>query len=213
LTEETAIKAKNDGVKQFIYMSSAIVYGDSSGIGKSKIITRDTVPAPANCYGDSKLQAENRILPLNNADFKVVILRPPMIYGKGCKGNYAVLAKYAQKLPMCPYIKNERSMLYIDNLCEFVRLMVQNNEHSVFWPQNSEYVCTSEMVRDIAAAHNKKIRLLKGFGWALKLLGQVSGIVNKAFGSLVYEKEMSCYKEKYVHIDLEKSIAETELEQ
>ena len=100
LTEETAKKAKAEGVKQFIFMSSAIVYGDSAPIGKTKVITADTPVSPANFYGDSKVQAENRILPLNDDSFKVVILRPPMIYGPGSKGNYPILSKLAQKLPV-----------------------------------------------------------------------------------------------------------------
>lgn len=132
LTVETAKKAKADGVKQFIFMSSAIVYGDSAPIGKSKIITRDTLVSPANCYGDSKVQAENGIRPLSDKNYKIVILRPPMIYGKGSKGNYPLLAKIAVKTPVFPYVKNERSMLYIENLCEFVRLMIENEEHGTF---------------------------------------------------------------------------------
>ena len=88
LTIEIATLAKNSGVKQFIFMSSAIVYGESAPIGKTKIITRETAVSPANCYGDSKVQAENGIIPLNDDSFKVVILRPPMIYGKGSKGNF-----------------------------------------------------------------------------------------------------------------------------
>ena len=89
LTVETAKKAKEDGAKQFIFMSSAIVYGDSAPIGRLKIITKDTPVSPANCYGDSKVQAENGILPLSDENFKVVIIRSPMIYGKGSKGNCA----------------------------------------------------------------------------------------------------------------------------
>jgi len=118
LTVETATKAKADGVKQFIFMSSAIVYGESAPIGKSKVITKDTPVNPANCYGDSKVQAEKGIEPLNDDSFKVVILRPPMIYGKGSKGNYPLMAKLALKTPIFPYVKNERSMLYVENLCE-----------------------------------------------------------------------------------------------
>lgn len=63
LAEETAIKAKVDGVKQFIYMSSIIIFGSSAPMGKSKIIDRNTIPAPENAYGDSKLQAEKNCNP------------------------------------------------------------------------------------------------------------------------------------------------------
>ena len=211
LTVETAIKAKQDGAKQFIFMSSAIVYGDSAPIGKRKIITRDTPVEPANCYGNSKVQAENGICPLNDDSFKVVILRPPMIYGKGSKGNYPTLSKFAQKLPVFPYVKNERSMLYIENLCEFVRLMVENEECGTFFPQNSEYSNTSEMVKMIAEAHGKKIHLIRGFTWALKLLSHFTGAVNKAFGNLSYEMEMSNYKSDYRIASLAESIECTEI--
>lgn len=211
LTVETANKAKADGVKQFIFMSSAIVYGDSAPIGKTKVITRDTPVNPANCYGDSKVQAENGIKPLNDKDFKVVILRPPMIYGKGSKGNYPLLAKLALKTPIFPNVKNERSMLYIENLCEFVRLMIENNEQGTFWPQNSEYSNTSQLIKMIATAHKKKVRLIAGFGWALALMSHFTGLVNKAFGSLSYDMSLSEYKDSYRVCGLQESITNTEV--
>lgn len=210
LTVETAKKSKADGVKQFIFMSSAIVYGESAPIGKTKVITKDTPVSPANCYGDSKVQAENGIIALNDNDFKVVILRPPMIYGKGSKGNYPVMSKMAQKLPIFPYVKNCRSMLYVENLLEFVRLMIENEEQGVFWPQNAEYSNTSELVRGIAAAHGKKITLIKGVTPLLKLIGCVTGVVDKAFGNLAYDKKMSEYKQNYQIADLQKSVLLTE---
>lgn len=210
LTVETAKKAKADGVKQFIFMSSAIVYGNSAPIGKGKRITKDTPVRPANCYGDSKVQAEKGLRKLEDESFKVVILRPPMIYGKGSKGNYPLMSKMAQKLPIFPYVKNRRSMLYIDNLCEFVRLMIINSERGTFWPQNKEYSNTSEMVRMIGAAHGKTVHLIKGFTWSLKLLGLVTGIVDKAFGNLYYDKKMSEYEVEYRNFGLKESIKATE---
>lgn len=210
LTVETAKKAKADKVKQFIFMSSAIVYGESAPIGERKLITRQTPVSPANCYGDSKVQAENGIRPLNEACFKVVILRPPMIYGKGSKGNYPLLAKLALKTPIFPCVHNERSMLYIENLCEFVRLMIENEECGTFWPQNSEYSNTSELVKMIADAHGKKVRLVKGFGWILKLASHVTGIINKAFGNLSYEMSLSKYTTEYDKVSVAESIRKTE---
>jgi len=210
LTIETAQKAKSEGVKQFVFMSSIIVYGDSSSINRKRIIDRSTVPQPANFYGDSKLQAEAGILVLQDDAFNVVVLRPPMIYGKGSKGNYPRLARMAQKLPVFPDVPNERSMLHIDNLCEFIRIMVENEEHGQFYPQNKEYVRTSEMVRLIAETHGKKIRLTRFFNPALKLMGKFVGQVNKAFGNLVYEKSISEYKEDYWIRDLKESIKLTE---
>lgn len=210
LTVETAQKAKQDGVKQFIFMSSAIVYGESAPIGKEKVITADTQPSPANFYGDSKLQAEKGILPLKEEEFHVVVLRPPMIYGRGSKGNYPVLSKLARKLPVFPCVKNARSMLYVENLCAFVRLMIVNNEQGIFHPQNAEYSNTAQLVQMIAKSHGRRIWIVKGFGWALKIMSHLTGLVNKAFGSMTYDMQMSEYKENYRVCSLQESIERTE---
>ncbi len=210
LTISLAEKAKAGGVKQFIFMSSAIVYGNSAPIGSMKIITRDTEPAPADFYGDSKLQAEKGIMPLTDENFRIVILRPPMIYGKNSKGNYPTLSAIAQKLPVFPKVDNCRSMLYIGNLVEFVRLVIKNEEHGFFFPQNAEYSNTSELVKSIAEAHGKNIVLVDNTAWALKLVSHATGLVNKAFGSLAYDMSMSEYRENYRLYTLEESIRLTE---
>lgn len=210
LTIQTAMKAKKSGVKQFIFMSSAIVYGDSAPIGRSKMITRDTPVSPANCYGDSKVKAENGLRKLEDENFKVVILRPPMIYGKGSKGNYPLMSKLAQKLPVFPKVENCRSMLYIENLMEFVRLMIENEESGTFWPQNKEYSNTSELVQMIAARHGKRVVLVRGCTILLKLMGLATGVVDKAFGNLAYDQKMSKYKDEYQSYSLSQSIKKTE---
>lgn len=208
LTIETAKKAKAEGVNQFIFMSSIIVYGDSSS--SKRVIDRNTIPTPSNFYGNSKLQAEEGIKHLESDDFKIVVLRPPMIYGKGSKGNYPKLAKAAQKLPVFPNIDNERSMLHIDNLCEFIKLMIDNKESGLFFPQNKEYVKTSEMVKLIAEVHGKKIWMTRIFNPVLRLMFGI-GIVNKVFGNLVYEQSMSDYdKVNYRIRTFEESIELTE---
>lgn len=212
LTIETAKKAKADGVKQFIFMSSAIVYGDSAPIGKTKVITQDTPVSPANFYGDSKVQAENGLKNLADENFKIVILRPPMIYGPDCKGNYLILRKFALKLPVFPKVNNERSMLYIGNLVEFVRLMVENEETGTFWPQNAEYSNTSEMVKLIGEVNGKNVHLVPGFTWCLKILSHMTGLVNKAFGSLTYDKTMSLYGSDYQKSMFKQSVFITEKE-
>lgn len=210
LTIETAAKAKAEGVKQFIFMSSAIVYGDSAPIGKTKIITKDTIPTPGNFYGDSKLKAEKGILPLGDSNFKVVVLRPPMIYGKGSKGNYPLLAKYACKFPVFPDVENCRSMLYIENLLEFVRLIIENNESGIFFPQNEEYVKTSMLVKEVAKVHGKKVFLTRIFNPLIHLMSKRVKLLNKVFGNLSYAKELSVYKENYCRSNFVQSIRETE---
>lgn len=211
LTLELAKKCKREGVGQFIFMSSAIVYGHSGRVGEKRRLTAQDRCTPANSYGDSKLQAELGLRELEDASFKVVILRPPMIYGPRCKGNYPVLSLFAQKLPVFPYVENERSMLYIENLMEFVKLMIDNGERGTFFPQNAEYSNTSELVAMIAAAHGRKIVLLHGFSWAVKFMGHFTPLVDKAFGNLSYDMSMSVYKKgNYRLYSLEESIKRTE---
>lgn len=211
LTIEVATKAKTDGARQFVFMSSIIVYGDSGEIGNKRIITSDTVPTPSNFYGNSKLTAEKGIMPLGSDEFKITILRPPMIYGKGSRGNYPKLAKLARKLPIFPDIDNERSMLHVDNLCEFVRLTIDHEEVGIFFPQNQEYVSTSEMVYLIGKVHNKKIKLTKVFNPILRVLAKKISLINKVFGNLVYDISMSDYdKANYRVRNFKESIENTE---
>lgn len=206
LAIRTASKAKQDGVKQFIFMSSIIVYGDSAPIGEYKMITKETIPRPTNFYGDSKLQAEKGLLLLSDDNFKVVILRPPMIYGNACRGNYPILAKLAIRVLIFPDVDNQRSMLYIGNLIEFVRLMIENEEEGIFWPQNSEYTKTSNVVKEIAEAHGKKVHLVRGFSLVLRYLSYVTKKINKVFGNLSYDMAMSEYKVNYRKYSLKESI-------
>lgn len=215
LAIETAKKAKAEGIRQFVFMSSMIIYGDSAPYGKEKVIDEHTVPAPANFYGDSKWQADQRVRMLASERFRVAVLRPPMIYGKGSKGNYPVLVKLAKKLPVFPEVENRRSMLYIGNLCEFLCKLMLSGEGGVYFPQNEEYTKTSEMVRMIAGTAGKKV-------WVTKLLkpavvigshipGKISRLVDKAFGNAVYRQEISVYEGlDYQKVSLKESIREAE---
>lgn len=219
LAVEAAEKAKREGVKTFIFMSSMIVYGDSAPYGQRKVIDETTVPKPANFYGDSKLQADVAVRELADDTYKVIVLRPPMIYGKDSKGNYRTLAKLAKKLPIFPDADNERSMLYIENLCEFlcqVMLLKPYHRNSVvLLPQNGEWTKTSDMVKEIAKASGKKITELQCLALAVwigsKMPGKIGGLVNKAFGNNFYNKRISHYDGlNYQLISVKKSIVKTE---
>lgn len=205
-----AKKAKAEGVKQFIFMSSMIVY---SGLEEDCITFKTPIRAK-NYYGDSKLQADLAIQALQSDKFDVVILRPPMIYGKGCKGNFPKMVKLARILPVYPIVGNRRSMLYIENLAEFVRLMIENRERGVFFPQNKEYVDTGVMIREIARVHHCKV--LPGFKIPLKLMqnlpGKLGKLSRKAFSSFYYQQECSKYKDNYQIFSLEESIRKIEEE-
>lgn len=227
LAVKAAKKAKAEGVPQFIYLSSVIVYGDSARVGESKHITASVCPAPANFYGDSKWQAEQQLQQLETdsaadgrADetrentgkaFHVARIRPPMIYGKDSRGNFPMLVKLAGKMPLFPNVKNERSMLYVENLGEFVRLLVESGRGGVFFPQNAEYVTTSEMVRAIGEVKGKKIALWSALNPFVRLAacvpGKIGGLANKAFGSLTIDKELSARDfDGYQLYSLEESI-------
>lgn len=190
LTIEIAIKAKKEGIKQFVFMSSIIIYGDSTK--HLKVIDKNTTPKPDNFYGKSKLEAEEGLQYLASDDFRTVVLRPPMIYGKGSKGNFPKLVSIARIIPIFPDIENQRSMLHIDNLCEFIRLMVENNESGIFFPQNEEYVKTSELVRLIGEISGKKIFMIKLLNPIIRLFMNIN-VIRKVFGNLVYDKEISEY--------------------
>lgn len=209
LAVETAQKAKNAKVKQFIFMSSIIIY---SGC-REKMIMADTEPQPLDFYGDSKWQAEKKIRALEDDSFKVVVIRTPMVYGKGSKGNYPKLVKLAIKLPVFPIVKNKRSMIHIDNLCQFIKLMIDNEEKGVFFPQNGEYTNTSDMVQMIAKIKGHRIIMIPG-GGVIKLMEKipckVGKLAIKAFGNSVYDMSMSEYKIDYRVNSFEKSIKLTE---
>ncbi|MBG9979946.1 NAD-dependent epimerase/dehydratase family protein [Facklamia sp. DSM 111018] len=205
---EIAQYAKEKGVRQFIFMSSAIVY-TSSKLENGRI-TRSTIPQSKDPYGDSKIQAENGLSELEDSDFKVVILRPPMIYGKGSRGNYPKLAKMARKIPFFPNYPNKRSMLYIDHLAELIRLVILNEDNGIFFPQNKEYTQTSQMVEMIANFHGHPLVLIRVFNPLIKLFKDVT-IINKVFGNLFYDKELSQYsKGNYQLYSLQETITLTE---
>ena len=217
LAEETAKVAREAGVKQFIYMSSLLVYGDS-GTGSYKDVRKinvNTTPAPSNFYGDSKWQAELKLRELDSDLFHVAVLRPPMIYGAGCKGNYNGMRSIALKAPCFPDFKNARSVLYIGNLCEFVRLLIEDGKGGTYWPQNAERVKTSDFIREIAAVHGKRIWISTGLNWLVPIgahvPGKVKGLVNKAFGSLAVDPKLSrSFGVKYQIYSFKESIKETE---
>jgi UDP-glucose 4-epimerase len=203
LAYETAQKAKEDGVEQFIFLSSMSVYGIENGV-----ITANTPLNPKSAYGKSKIEAEELICKLQDDSFIVATLRPPMVYGRGCKGNYPRLVGLAIKTPVFPKVENKRSMIYIDNLSEFVKKLIDDRSAGLFFPQNAEYVNTSEMVKLIAKVHGKRLKLTKLFNPLLKILNV--SIVNKVFGDLVYEMSMSKYNFNYTIIEFDNSIKETE---
>ena len=210
LTIETATVAKKAGVKQFIFMSSGIVYGDSSDVGVPLVIYKDKKPNPANFYGNSKLQAEEGLRKLEDESFKVVIIRSPALYGIGMKSHYNNLSDFARKHHVFPKVENQRSMLYNKNLAEFVRLMIDNEERGTFWPQNKEYTSTVGIIKDVAAFHGRRMTLIPVPLFAIKLGAKMVPALKKAFGNFSYDQSISVYKQEYRLFSYEESIQEIE---
>lgn len=205
LTIEVAKHAKAAGVKQFIFMSSQIVFHESQSL-KAEVLTHETKPAPNGFYGDSKLQAENGLHELESEDFKVCILRPCMIYGPNAKGNFPRLAKLATKTPVFPAWHNKRSMLYIDNLAEFVKQAIERELSGTFYPQNRELADTVEIIRFFAKAAGHKVwitKLLNPFVWLGSFVLQP---INKMFATYYYDPEMSRMEFDYQLVTFEESL-------
>ena len=200
LAVSTARKAAQDGVGQFLYLSSMSVYGADSGA-----IEQHTPLSPKNAYGRSKQMAEEQLSQLRSPQFRVCILRPPMVYGTNCRGNYQTLRRIACSVPVFPVVNNRRSMIHIDNLCAWMQWAIDTQSTDLLLPQDPFYVSTSEMVRLIAAAHGKKKVLIPGFGKLLSAL-PVSA-AKKAFGSLYYAPSAEDHS---VVRTLEEAISRTE---
>ena len=210
LTIAVARHAKEAGVKQFIFMSSMIVFHESRKLG-TEVLTKDTTPCPNGFYGDSKLQAENGLKELATPAFKVCILRPPMIYGPNSKGNFLRLGWLATKTPVFPLWHNQRSMLYIDNLAEFVKQVILREMDGTFYPQNRELADTVEIVKFFAKKYNHKIwfsRLFNPFVWLGAFIIQP---LNKMFASYYYDPSMSMMDFDYQLVSQDESFQKLEV--
>ncbi len=210
LTIEVGKWAKEHGVKQFIFMSSMIVYKETRSL-KKNVITPETKPQPNGFYGDSKLQAEIGLQKLEDDSFKVAILRPPMIYGPDCKGNFLRLARLATKTPFFPAFHNKRSMLYIDNLSEFVKQAILNEISGVFYPQNKELADTVEIVKTFAKQNDHGIHVWRWLNIFVYIGSPFINSLNKMFADSYYEPKMSSYTFDYQTIGFKESMRNIEV--
>ncbi|MGM9529347.1 MAG: NAD-dependent epimerase/dehydratase family protein, partial [Phascolarctobacterium sp.] len=153
LTEKIAKKAKREGVKYFIFFSTEGVYGTTGSLFNDIVLDKDTELKPIEKYEISKKMAEDRIMALIDDNFKVAIIRPPFVYGKDCPGNYRRLREAVLKFRFIPTIKNKKSMIYIENLCEFVYQLWRRKLDGTFLPQDLPYRCTTDMCLEIAKFH------------------------------------------------------------
>lgn len=207
LPGEIAAKAKAENVPLYISMSSQIIYGDMTGVGKKNVITSDTKPTAEGIYGKSKIMGEREVLQYADDKFKTAIIRPPMIYSENAPENFERLCKFAVKSPIFPNLYNEQSMIYADNLCELLRLIIENQVGGIYFPQELEYIHTSKLVKDISKVAGKKMWVTKIFNPVLRLVSGKIRFVRKAFGSLVYDKSLSGHFDwKYCVVPYEETV-------
>lgn len=205
LALEIARAAREAGVGQFIFMSSMIVFHASKSL-KGTAITHETEPAPNDFYGDSKLRAEIGLRKLETPDFKVAVLRPCMIYGPGNKGNFPRLARLAARTPVFPAWHNRRSMLYIDNLSEFVRQALDLRLSGTFHLQNREYADTVELVRALGRQANHSIFISRLFNPLVRVAAPFLKPVSKMFADQYYDRSLTDYPFEYQLVSLEESL-------
>lgn len=214
LAVKTAKKAKQEGVERFLFCSSILVYGGNYSIGQGVRISKESQPCPTNDYGASKWQAEQKLKTLEADDFKVIRLRIPFVYGPGCKGNYNILSKWSGRLPVFPSIPGQKSMIYIENLSECIRRLLEEGESGVYFPQNATYASAAELVTQIRKIHGKKTYLWRGLNPMVRLFAKMPGkgpkVLRKVFGTYVYDLDMSRNPGNYQLVDLEESIRRSE---
>lgn len=194
LVRHVSDKAESEGVKHFVFLSSMSVYGDVRGK-----VDETTPLSPNTYYGKSKLKAENYLQNICSDTMKIAIIRPPMVYGSGCKGNYVSLAKLAKKTPIFPNIINQRSMIFIDNLCLYIELIISNSLEGVFCPQNREFINTSQLVSELSKVFDRHIIFTKIFNPIINMYVAKGTIFTKIFGSLYYDNLENFFSDKYIN--------------
>lgn len=192
-TLSLAKKAKSSGVKQFIFMSTVKVYGEES----EEAYCENTPCFPQDDYGKSKLAAEEALLELEDENFRVAIIRTPIVYGAGVKANILSLVNLIQKVPVLPLgnIKNRRSMVYIGNLCAIIHQIILTKNSGVFLASDDEALSTSQFIELVAKALEKKIVLI-----SLPLFSKAVQKIRPAF-----------YKRLYLSLEVDNSLTKKRL--
>ncbi len=211
LTENIAKKAKAAGVKQFIFFSTMAVFG----IGKKlsvNVVDESTSKNPTGMYGRSKLLAEEKLLSMHDDDFKVCVVRPPNVYGKNCRGNYiSGFVKIVKMLPAIPkaFEDVKQSMIHIDNLSEFIKLLIENDSKGIFMPQDEKSVSAVELMQTMSKAMGKEKKESKFLGYGISVF-KFLPIIKKVYGGIEYNIELSdSYFGKYQPISFSQAVEKT----
>lgn len=185
---------RNLGVKKFIYLSSIKAVGEETPIDEP--FTEGSPCHPEDCYGISKLEAE-KIVNAYAANMDTIILRPPLIYGPGVKGNFLKLIKTVNKGIPLPFanIRNARSLLYVENLNQTIQMAIQSKSSggkNIFHIADPEAPSTTELLQKIAINLEKPCRLFPFPPGILELTASLFGkgdTIKKLTRSLVIATE------------------------
>ena len=206
-----ATMAKEQGVKQYVFFSTMGVYDVKKEL-RPNVVDEDTPLTPKSMYGKSKLMAEEGLQKLQDEHFNIVCLRPPSVYGKGCRGGYITgFTSIVRKLPIIPkaYTDVKQSFIYIDNLSEFVRLAIEKNLYGAFCPQDDKTISANELLQVIADGIGKKLPESKFLGLLVRLF-HFMPLIKKAYGGIEYSKDLSTINNvNYVVVTFEEGIRKT----
>lgn len=201
LTKRLAIAAKGKGVKHFVFYSTVKVYGFDGELDNHDFILTENSPCnPNDPYGASKYEAEKILNSLQDENFKVAMVRPPMVYGEGVKGNMLSLMKLINILPIIPfnYNNNKRSIISTENLLYMTHLIIKNGADGVYLGTEGESVSIKEIVESIEKGLGKKKINIKFPRFIFKLLCKIKpNIMVRLYGTLAFKQEDNYSKISY----------------
>lgn len=205
LTKDFAEKAKKEGVRHFIYISSMAVYGKEQTMDSNRgMVSADTPCAPLSDYGKSKLQAEEYLKGLEDDRFIVARVRVPSIYGKGkieYLEQYRHLNEKFKRIPVA-FVENYKSIIYLDNLCEFIYLVLKNEGRGVFCPDDGKYSAV-----DICQAISSSCKKSKFLGFLFKSFLRKSDRIRDYYGAIYYDDALTnIFEGKYRLVTLQEAI-------
>ncbi|HRV32458.1 MAG TPA: NAD-dependent epimerase/dehydratase family protein [Candidatus Paceibacterota bacterium] len=198
LAYSVAKKAKNNGVKHFILLSTVKVYGESHC--NNVIYDESSTCHPKDSYGRSKHEAEKLVKSLEDINFKVAIVRSPLVYGPGVKANMLNLIKLVDKYKFLPFgcINNKRSMVYVNNLVELLKIIIEKKASGIFIAGDSKPLSTTEIIKYIARGLNKNVYLFKTPILIQKILKILfPKYINRIYGSFVVTNKNTNDKLKF----------------
>lgn len=162
-TLNLARQAAEAGVRRFIFISSVKVNGEQTRSGQQ--FTADDKPSPEDPYGISKLEAEQGLWKLAaQIGMEVVIIRSPLVYGPGVKGNFARMVRLVEKgLPLpLGAVRNKRTLVALDNIVDLIATCIDHPgaANQVFLAGDGQDLSTTELLRGVADAMGKPVRLI-----------------------------------------------------